>query len=212
MLNRYRLYKPGEFIVVGVDASAGGSDNTAAQFLSQTNLEVPVVIHAPQSITAITPQIHTELEHIFDTTGVKPVVAYERQNGGVFELERLGTLNRNGKYKIYISKSYGKTNNEETEKIGWDTNSATRPKMLQDLKEAVDNKVLKLYHYPTVKELFTFIISKTGKPEAENNTHDDLVMSLAIAWQLYQTEAAEKITPTYVLPQFQNYQDDELGL
>ena len=58
--------------------------------------------------------------------------------------------------------------------------------MLQDLKEAIDGQLLKLYDKATVNELFTFIISKTGKPQAEQNTHDDLVMSLAIAWQLYQ--------------------------
>jgi hypothetical protein len=37
-----------------------------------------------------------------------------------------------------------------------------------------------------VTELFSFIISQSGKPQAERNSHDDLVMSLAGAWQLFQ--------------------------
>lgn len=188
MLKRYRKYQHGEFIVVGVDTSAGGKDRTAAQFLSKTLLDVPVVIHTPQSITAVTPVIHNELEKIYNETSVSPVVAYERQNGGQFELERLGVLNRNGRYKIFKMPGYGKEVNEATEKIGWDTNTATRPKMLQDLKEAIDKQLIKIYDKSTINEMFTFIISKTGKPQAEQNTHDDLVMSLAVAWQLYQTE------------------------
>jgi phage terminase large subunit len=85
-------------------------------------------------------------------------------------------------------KNFGNIENSDPSKIGWDTTTGTRPKMLQDLKEVIDNKTIRIYDPITVKELFTFIIKKTGKPEAEDNAHDDLVMSLAIAWQLQQTE------------------------
>lgn len=188
MLNKYREYINKEFIVCGVDTSAGGNDYSCAQFISNTLLDVPTVLYSKQSITFNTPILHTELEKIFDITGVSPVVAFERQNGGVFELERLASLNRLGKYRIYTMPTYGNTENTESKKIGWDTNSATRPKMLQDLKEAIDKKLIRLYHKQTVNELFTFIIGKNGKPQAEQNSHDDTVMALAIAWQLYQTE------------------------
>ena len=99
---RYRPYQKGEFIVVGVDTSWGGTDYCAAQFLSKTNLDIPTVFHSKVLATEMTPKIHTELERIYDETKVKPVVAFERNNGGVAEIERLATLNRNGKYKIYI--------------------------------------------------------------------------------------------------------------
>lgn len=186
MLKQYRKYQHGEFIVVAIDPSAGGDDYTAGKFLSKTNLDIPLTLHTKQTITSVTPTIHTELERIFNETGIKPVVAYERQNGGVFEMERLGRLNRNGKYTLFNMISYGKQNNKDTDKIGWDTNTATRPKMLQDLKDAIDGQLVKEYDLTTVKELFTFIIAENGKPQAEKNTHDDLVMALAIAWQLYQ--------------------------
>ena len=174
--------------MVGVDTSAGGGDYSAAQFLSKTHLDVPVVIHSLQTITAITPHIKTELDKVFDDTKVKPVVAYERQNGGVFELERLGRLNREGKYKIFEMPDFGKTGGKKPKKkkIGWDTNTATRPIMLQAEKEAIDGEVLTIYHKKTVNELFSFIISKTGKPQAEEHAFDDLVIALGIAWQLYQ--------------------------
>ena len=141
----------------------------------------------------MTPLLHQELERIYDITKVPLVVAYERNAGGIFELERLATLNRLGKYQIYQMKAHEGTTKTTLEsiKIGWDTNSATRPIMLQMLKEAIDNQLLTLYDKPTINEMFSFIIKQTEtawKAQAESGAHDDLVMSLAGAWQLYQTE------------------------
>jgi len=111
----------------------------------------------------------------------------------VAEIERLATLNRLGKYRIYAEKSNVGTTEatSETVKLGWTTSSATRPTMLSALKEAVDNKLIRIYDKPTITEMFSFIVSQTSsswKAQAEQGAHDDLIMALAIAWQLYQTE------------------------
>lgn len=194
MFRRYREYQPDEFYVVGCDTAAGGLDYCTAQILCKTKLDVPVVYQSKTIATEMTPLIHHELEKIYDTTHVKPVVAFERNNGGLYELERLATLNRNGKYIIYEEKkNVGSTESTGTShKLGWTTSSATRPVMLQMLKEAIDNKLIRIYDKPTVNEMFSFIISQTSsswKAQAESGAHDDLIMALAIAWQLYQTEA-----------------------
>jgi len=191
MLRRYRKIEPGEFIVVGVDTAAGGTDYCAAQFLSKTKLDVPIVYHSKSLATEMTPIVFGELERIYDITGVPPTVAYERNNGGVFELERLASLNRLNKFRVFNMMTYGAIDNPEKRKIGWDTNSATRPKMLSDLKEAIDKRLVKLYDKRTVDELFSFIVVETStawKAQAEKGAHDDLVMALAIAWQLQQSE------------------------
>lgn len=190
---RYRSYTPGEFIVVGVDTSWGGTDWCAAQFMSKTTLDVPTVYHSKALATEMTPQIHLELERIYNETKVKPVVAFERNNGGVAEIERLATLNRDGKYRIYVEKkNVGSTDTtQDTVKLGWTTSSATRPIMLSMLKEAIDAQLIRIYDKPTINEMFSFIISQTStswKAQAEQGAHDDLIMSLAIAWQLYQSE------------------------
>ena len=193
MFRRYRSYQQGEFIVVGVDTSWGGTDYCAAQFLSRTNLDIPTVFHSKVLATEMTPRIHNELEFIYDKTKVRPVVAFERNNGGVAEIERLATLNRNNKYTIYQEKSGIGTIDlvEPTVRLGWTTSSASRPTMLSMLKEAIDNMLITIYDKPTINEMFAFIISQTSsswKAQAEQGSHDDLIMSLAIAWQMYQTE------------------------
>lgn len=186
---QFRPFQHGEFMIVFVDPSAGGGDNTAAQFLSHKWLDVPMVYHSNITITAATPMFHQMLTRIFKETGVRPIVAYENNNGGGFEMERLARLNRSGDYHIYTMKKLDPTGRlVDTGKYGWDTTTGTRPKMCQDLKDAIEGRMLHLYHVQTVNELFSFIVSATGKPEAEVNAHDDLVMALAGAWQLYQTE------------------------
>lgn len=186
MFKQYRKIESGEFFVIFADTSAGGSDFNACQFLSKTKVDVPLVYHQRGIANEMTNAILPVIERIYDVTGIMPVVCYENNNGGIFELERLAVMNRLNKFSIYKRKTYGTENPEETEKIGWVTNTATRPKMLQDLKNAIDNKLVRIYDKQTIKELYSFIISRSGKPTAETNSKDDLVMSLAGAWQLYQ--------------------------
>ena len=74
MLNRYRKLEQGEFIVIGVDTAAGGGDYCAAQFLSKTKLDVPIVYHSKSLATEMTPILFNELEGIYDITHVPPVI------------------------------------------------------------------------------------------------------------------------------------------
>lgn len=191
MLNEWRQYREiewGEHIVVGGDCSAGLGDYSCCQWFSKSRLDVPLVYHSPKIASEMTIAILPVLERIFDKTGIKPTIAYERNNGGVFEMERLALLNRNSKYCIYEMPKVGNIENPEPTKLGYDTNTATRPAMLTALKEAVDKQLIRIYDEPTIRELFSFIIVNTSssqKAQAERNKHDDLIMALAISYQLH---------------------------
>jgi len=174
---------------VAVDTAAGGLDYTAAQFLSKSKVDVPLVFHSKVTTADFIPTLARVLGKIRTKTNRQPCVAIERQNGGAFLIDRLAGINHQGNYQIFRMPQYGRTKQLRETKLGWDTNTATRPKMLADLKEAVDKQVLTLYDKPTIAEMFSFIVNQTSsswKAEAEKGAHDDLVMSLAIAWQLYQ--------------------------
>jgi len=187
---QFRKIEPGEQIVVAADTSSGLGDYCAAQFLSKTRIDVPLIYHSKIIATEMTNALYPVLEKIHDITGHKPVVAYERNAGGVFEMDRLASMNRLGKFSLFMMPNVGMLNPTEPRKYGWDTNTATRPAMLSQLKEAIDNKLLRIYDKTTIEEMFSFVVVKTTstvKAQAEAGMHDDLVMSLAIAWQLYQT-------------------------
>jgi len=197
---QYREIKPNEFIIVAADCSAGGNDYNAAVFLSKTEIDVPLIYHAKGIATNMTNAIFPVIEKIYDVTGIKPTVAYEVNAGGVFELDRLSVLNRLGKYDIYVQTGFGRITNDMTSRVGWSTNAATRPKMLSELKDVIKNKLLTIPDKEIIDEMFSFILNKQGKPVAENNTHDDLVIALSIAWQLYQTEDKRSRPKTAGLP------------
>lgn len=189
MLRRFRKIQKSEFFVVFGDCSQGGIDSNYVQFLSKSGVDVPLVLEMKDVAANMTPVLHQTLEWIHDTTGVQPVVSLERNMGGSSELERLRIMNRLGKYRIATMKKYGTTQGElETELLGWSTDAATRPKMLGDLKQAIDSYQIGIYDEETVNQLKKFIVNKNNRPEAAPNAHDDAVMSLAGAWQLYQTE------------------------
>lgn len=136
MFRQYRKIQEGEFIVVFGDGASGGPDYCACSFMSVTKMDFPLLYHKRGLTNEMTNAIYPVLERIFDVTKVKPVIAYERNFGGVFELERLAALNRQGKYEIFKMPNYGREDNPESVRLGWDTNTSTRPKMLQDWKEA----------------------------------------------------------------------------
>lgn len=71
---------------------------------------------------------------------------------------------------------------ERTLELGWNTNSVSRPTMLAQLKEEIENSSTELRDKDLVQECWTFINNlKRGQPEAEKGKNDDLVMARAIA-------------------------------
>ena len=197
MFKQFRDLERGEPIIVGGDGAAGGPECNCCQFLSQKKIDVPLVYHSSGLMTEMINDIYPVLNEIYDITKIKPVVALERNNGGVFEIERLASLNRGGKFEIFIMpEGAGKLLHDETarqRRMGWDTNTATRPNMLRDLKEATDKRLIRIYDIDTIRELFSFIVSQTSsawKAQHEKGAKDDRVLSLAIAWQVYQKAPA----------------------
>lgn len=192
MIRLYRQPKKGEFFVVGGDCAQGGSDSNFVQFLSKDSIDIPLVLQMSGVAASMTPVLHQTLEWLYDKTGVQPIVALERNNGGSSEMERLRLLNRLQKYRLYTYRKLGTVKGEQqTETLGFTTDSVSRPRMIGDWKEAFDTQQVIIYDEETIKQHRTFIVNKSNRPEAAPNTHDDAVMSAAIAWQLYQTE--EKI-------------------
>tara|TARA_A100001391_G_scaffold152934_1_gene110731 strand:- start:6465 stop:8012 length:1548 start_codon:yes stop_codon:yes gene_type:complete len=70
--------------------------------------------------------------------------------------------------------------------IGFQVTAKNRESILAELEEALRTDLIKINSTRTCDELMTFIISDQGKPQAEKNHHDDLVMSLALAVHSYK--------------------------
>lgn len=183
---QYRVIERGEFFVIAGDCSQGGDDYNACQFMSKTRLDVPLVYHSQGVAAQMTRAVHPVIERISDVTGIKPTVAFETANGGASEMDTLDVLNKLGKYDLFTMPSIGKVSAPQSRILGYVTSGSTRPVVVGDLKDAVDKTVIGVYDIPTINEFYSFIKNKVGKPEAEAGMHDDLTISLGIAWQLAQ--------------------------
>jgi len=183
MICLFRQPEEGEQIVIGADP-AEGNDYSAFVALSKKNADVVMAGQSKEESS----QLGHALDHVgkwfFKKTNIYPTIAPER-NVGAATIYVLKSLNYPEIFRP--PDSFIKTDEDQTEVYGWHTNIATRPKMLDDLALAIRQKVIKIPDERIINELLTFIRNeKTGKPEAEHGCYDDLVMSLAIAWQMYQ--------------------------
>lgn len=186
-LRSFRELGHGENIVIGADCSAGGKDRSCAVMYSKTKLDVPMIYHTPALATEMTNELWRIAEKIYDITGVPPMIAYERNNGGLFEMERLIELNRKGKYLVFRMPNIGQQGNVNSPRYGWDTTGRTRGIMLPHLKQLLDKNVIPVYDRDIIQECLSFVCVNTTsswKAQADVGAHDDRVMALAIALQV----------------------------
>jgi len=94
------------------------------------------------------------------------------------ELVRLGYPNlfvreREDRYTGVMEKSYG-----------FRTTSVTRPVIIAELVKIVRENIELINDKLTLEEMLTFVKNERGRPEAQEGSHDDLVMGLAIAFYI----------------------------
>ena len=73
----------------------------------------------------------------------------------------------------------------KTRKVGWTTNSTTRPIMIGDLARVIREQSMINYSYDSAQEYMYFIINKRGRPEAKFGTNDDTVFADGLALQAH---------------------------
>ena len=91
------------------------------------------------------------------------------------------TLKRDFEYENLY---YDRTGNKFKNYPGFRTTTKSRAQLLETLKLLIENKKLEIYDADTILELQRFILVKK-KFQAEEGFHDDLVMSLAIGFCLF---------------------------
>ena len=70
------------------------------------------------------------------------------------------------------------------ERYGWLTTGNSKPIMIMDLEEAVRKRQLVIYDKDIIDEMFLYTRNRRGQYMAAEGGHDDLVMALAMAWQV----------------------------
>ena len=85
-----------------------------------------------------------------------------------------------------------------TKKLGWATTSKTKPMAIDKLAEFVRDFHIGIKDSITIQELLTYIIEENGSTNAQQGCHDDCVMSLAIALQIWLEGKGDNYLPVVV--------------
>lgn len=83
--------------------------------------------------------------------------------------------------RLYWTREINTRTKAQTRTAGWRTDERTRNVLLDNLAELVRKDAVEIPDANTVREMTTFVYSDSGKPEAAEGTHDDRVISLALA-------------------------------
>jgi hypothetical protein len=110
------------------------------------------------------------------------LIGIERNNMGVAVVIKLDELGYKNQYRMEILDEIGR---KVKDKLGWTTDSKTRPIMISDLNQVLYERKLIIRSEEIVSEVSSFVRNTKGKPEAQEGTHDDCVMATAIAVQMY---------------------------
>lgn len=110
------------------------------------------------------------------------IAGVERNNHGHTTIATLKGIYDN----IYSEVKKDKREDKTTEKLGWHTNRATKPKMMYELSAAINEDLLEIVSRIILKEVRSYPKEDLNVVnfDPEQTKHWDRVIALAIAWQM----------------------------
>jgi len=111
------------------------------------------------------------------------------------ELVRLGYPN------LYVREKEDRFSGVMDKSYGFRTTSVTRPVIIAELVKIVRETVELINDKLTLEEMLTFVRNEKGRAEAQEGSHDDLVMGLAIAYYI-RNQVVFEIEPINIEQQF----------
>lgn len=91
---------------------------------------------------------------------------------------------------VYTEEVFDKVAEQFTTKIGFTTSVKSKPMIINKLRDAIAHDEVEVNDPDTLDEMRTFVITDTGKYEADAGSHDDTVMALALAMHIHKGKAA----------------------
>ena len=168
------LHRPeaGVPYVLGGDTAGDGSDCFAGQVLDNRTGAQAAVLQQQLDETEYTRQMYC-LGMYYNTALMGIEINYSTYPQK--ELQRLGYP------KFYVRERVDTYTGAVMQTYGFETNSRTRPLMIDGLKAVAREAPEMIGDYETLGEMLTFVYDERRRPQAEVGKHDDLVMALAIA-------------------------------
>lgn len=111
------------------------------------------------------------------------LIGIERNNMGIAVVKKLDELGYKNQYTMHTVEDRLV---KDRRKLGWETNTRTRPIMIGDLNQVFSQKQIVIHDKRTLDQMGSFVKNEQGKPEAQVGSYDDSVVAIAIAYQMYK--------------------------
>ncbi len=174
--NKLMIYdKPivGHSYIMGVDPAKDGSDAFAVQIIDTYNLEFKQVATAQLQIEYILmPEYLLDWAEYYNNAYV---IIENNEGAGQSIADMLYNIYEYG--NMYFDKKTG----TKKKYPGFRTTPKSRKQILQNMKLFIENNRLKINDSKTISELYQFILIN-NKYQADEGSHDDLIMSLALCF------------------------------
>jgi len=171
----YKHPEVGRPYVIGGDTAEGGIDYCAAQVLDNVTGEQIAVLHARD----IDLDIFAKQLYALGWYYNEALIGTEIN----FDLHVTKELQRLGYYKMYRREVFDQISKTTQRKYGFRTTQTTRGPIIDETVRIVREEIHLINDIATLEEMLYFIRNpnKNGRPEADKNRHDDLIMAFAIA-------------------------------
>lgn len=166
--------------VIGADVALGvGQDYSVAVVM---NKKYEVV--AKYRSNRIDPSAWGELLFYLGRYYNNALLAVESNSMGIATLQRLEQMTY---VNLYKQTKVANVSNEEGIRLGFRTTSATKPAIVGNLKNLIENEEIMIPDPVIIQELKDYISTESGKTEAAPGCYDDTVISLAICAEVLRT-------------------------
>lgn len=169
--------------VLAGDTAGEGSDYFIGQVLDNTDGSQVAVLRQELDEISYTRQMYC-LGMYYN----KALIGIE-SNYSTFPIQELERI----KYpKQYIRITEDKYTKKKEKSFGFKTTSISRPRILGQLQAIIKESIELLVDTETLREGLTFIKNEKGRAEAQVGYHDDLIMALAIAYDIRPQQKMKK--------------------
>lgn len=178
---------------VGGDTAGEGSDYFTGQVIdARTGNQVAVLRHQMDE------DLYTKQIYCLGVYYKNALIGIESNFSTypIKELERLGYKN------MYVREREDTYTGRLVKAYGFKTTSLTRPLIIAELIQIVRENIEIFNDKETLEEMLTFVRNEKGRPEAQQGSHDDLIMGIAIAHYI-KTQVQLKEEPIITPYQFQ---------
>jgi len=111
------------------------------------------------------------------------LVGIERNNMGIAVVKKLDELGYRNQYMMHtVEDKLVKSK----KKIGWETNTRTRPILIGDFNQVFAQRQIVIHDERVIGQMASFVKNDAGKAVAQVGAYDDCVISMGIAYQMYK--------------------------